>query len=160
MVFNPAGALLLALCAFFAAGCQLGDRLVFSPLNHQELERELMDIAPIGTPREQAVESLKAAGIAGRYGGVDESARSLYYCNTWERPDGERWLIDAALLFDDKGALYAVRRGTTQISAVPSVVEREEPAAWDTPPRTQAKRSSTASTNDRRTPFVGSDALE
>src|SRR5690606_2661265 len=43
-------------------------------------------------------------------------SNSIYYCDLWERPEGERWHTQVALLFDDEGLLYATRPADSAVT--------------------------------------------
>jgi hypothetical protein len=87
-------------------GCQtLSPALVPCPLPVAEQAARIQELVPLGTPREQAIERLKRAGIDGTLG----AANSIYYCDTWRQNDQERWHINVELLFDQNGKVYAYR---------------------------------------------------
>ena len=91
----------LGILAF--SGCQLtGGRIIPSPLTYSEQEKEILAIVPLGTERDQAVRKLSAAGIDGDFG----TGRNIYYCDLWNRNNGERWHLNVALWFDKTGKLY------------------------------------------------------
>ncbi len=89
-----------------SVGCQMGTpRILPTPLTHDEQRTALLEIVPLGTAREVAVENLSEAGVEGRFGISD----SVYYCDVWQRDEKTRWHIDMTLLFDDSGQLYEIR---------------------------------------------------
>src|SRR5437588_12580351 len=88
------------------AGCASGHpSLVDSPLSIEQQQQAVLEIVPRGSSRADAEQRLKAAGIEYRQGGKG----SIYYLMLWNRPDGQRWHIDVALLFDQSGKLYQTR---------------------------------------------------
>jgi hypothetical protein len=99
--------LLAAAAAGFLAGCQMtpAAAIVGCPLPSTEQVQEILAIAPLGTHRDEVVQRLSKAGIAGNYG----ENQSLFYCDLWKRSDDLRWHINVVLLFDDDGKLYATR---------------------------------------------------
>jgi|GEM_PF-1487125 len=98
---------LAACCACLVCGCQLtpAPGLIPCPLPATEQVHKVLDIAPLGTPRDDVVKALEKAGFAGGFG----SNQSIYYCDIWDHGDGERWHMNVMLLFDDAGLLYATR---------------------------------------------------
>jgi hypothetical protein len=96
-----AGTLLL----FVLAGC-VGPQTVRCPIADADLTKKILDVAPIGTPRDEAIGRLKAAGIDGAFGS-DHSAfgKDYFCCQTWRREHGEVWRISLLLHFDKSGKL-------------------------------------------------------
>lgn len=92
-------------------GCQTtpAPNLVSCPLPTTEQVNEILKIAPLGTSRDEVVQKLTKAGIAGSFG----ENQSLFYCDIWKRGDDLRWHLNVVLLFDDDGKLYATRPDTT-----------------------------------------------
>jgi hypothetical protein len=90
-----------------ATGCQLtpSPGLVACPLPSVEQAVKVVQVAPLGTSREEAMQRLKEAGIRGNFG----ENESIFYCDVWERDKTERWHINVVLLFDEQGRLYATR---------------------------------------------------
>src|SRR5262245_22828613 len=89
-----------------AAGCAgPGKPLVESPWTIERQQQAVLEIVPRGTHRDDAGRRLKAAGIEYTTGGN----RSIYYLSVWQRPEGTRWHINVALLFDEAGHLYETR---------------------------------------------------
>jgi len=88
-------------------GCQMPPAagLVSCPLPTTEQVRQILELAPLGTPRDEVMARLSEAGIAGTFG----ENQSIYYCDLWKRADDLRWHINVVLLFDDQGKLYATR---------------------------------------------------
>lgn len=88
-------------------GCQLtpAPALVECPLPVQQQVEQILQIVPLGTPRQEALKKLKAAGIRGNFG----ENESIFYCDFWHRDDQVRWHINVVLLFDEHGVLYATR---------------------------------------------------
>ena len=107
-------ALLVASCSvgLISAGCQLSTpRFVKSPLSYSQQAEAILEIVPKGTDRDAVVEKLERSGIQGNFSAV---SKAIYYCDTWEREDGKRWLMNVALLFDESGRLYATRNPQAQ----------------------------------------------
>ena len=88
-------------------GCQMtpAPGLVTCPLPSTEQVHSILEIAPLGTSRDDTIAQLEKAGIRGWFG----ENQSIYYCDIWDRGEGIRWHINVALLFDDSGQLYATR---------------------------------------------------
>lgn len=108
------------------AGCQMTNgRIIPSPLSYSEQEKELLVIAPVGTDREEAVRKLSAAGIEGDFG----SSRSIYYCDLWNRKNGERWHMNVALMFDKSGKLYKSGTAQSETAMLPPETKTPEAAA-------------------------------
>jgi hypothetical protein len=110
---------MFALCIILSAvlvGCFTGrGRVVPSPLGYTEQSASILKIAPVGTPRELAVQSLSAAGIEGTY---SRGGNSIYYCDLWQRENGDRWHLDVAILFDDDGQVKATRPAQSEIQTL------------------------------------------
>ena len=107
-------ALLAASCCvgLIAAGCQLSTpRFEYSPLSYSQQADAILEIVPKETDRDVAVEKLARSGIQGNF---SPNSKAIFYCDTWEREDGKRWLIDVALLFDESGKFYATRNPQAQ----------------------------------------------
>jgi hypothetical protein len=97
------------------AGCAgLSSQIVPCPLTYSEQEKEILAIVPKGMRRDDALAKLAAAGIEGSFG----SSRRVYYCELWKRPDGSRWHLNVALLFDEVGRLYKTQAGDCDITTV------------------------------------------
>lgn len=113
---NRIAALLLgALGTIGLTGCHLATGSIEpAPVSAAEQRMQILEIVPVGTPRDEAVRRLEAAGIEGGYGAT--GAESTYYCDVWNRPDGERWHIDVAVLFDDDGRVWIARSGSTSVT--------------------------------------------
>lgn len=92
-------------------GCQStpAPGLMMCPLPSTEQVHAILEIAPLGTQRDEAIAQLGEAGVLGTFG----ENQSIYYCDIWDRGDGIRWHINVALLFDDSGQLYATRPDQT-----------------------------------------------
>ena len=87
------------------AGC-VGPQTVRCPLDDSELTKKILALAPVGTPREETVQRLKAAGIDGSFGSERSAFGKDYYCcQTWRRSPGEIWRISLLLHFDKSGNL-------------------------------------------------------
>lgn len=79
------------------------------PLSITEQQQAMRKIVPIGTSREQAADRLTKEGIEFTTGAGD----SIYYCSTWKRPDGTRWHMNVAMLFDRENKLYQFREANS-----------------------------------------------
>lgn len=86
-------------------GC-VGPQTVRCPIEDADLTKKILAVAPVGTPREETIQRLKAAGIDGAFGS-DKSAfgKDYYCCQTWRRSHGEVWRISLLLHFDKSGKL-------------------------------------------------------
>ena len=89
------------------AGCQMtpSPGLISCPLPAVEQTTRLLEIAPMGTARDEVMKRLKDAGVRGNYG----QNESIFYCDVWERSETERWHINVVLMFDNEGKLYRTR---------------------------------------------------
>lgn len=126
------------LVALELVGCVgISRPIVACPLTYSEQEKEILTVVPKGTRREDALRRLAAAGVEGSYG----ISRRVYYCDLWKRPNGERWHINVALLFDDTGRLYKTQMAEADITAVPDGKSQSGGGPADT----ASKSSSTAS---------------
>ena len=109
-------------------GCHLGGRPIQPcPLTYAEQSRDILRIVPLGTARDEAIAKLRAAGI-GSSPGTNES---IYYCDVWNRPEGERWFINIALMFDEQGNLYEARPADAEVwpdQKPPSTTSPTQPA--------------------------------
>jgi hypothetical protein len=120
-----------ALCAWILGiftGCTApGKSLMESPLSVDEQQQAVLEIAPRGTFRDDVGRRLKAAGIEFTSGGNG----SIFYLSLWNRPNGERWHINVALLFDPAGNLYQTRTAdsTTGLVTGNDAAEPQHPAA-------------------------------
>jgi hypothetical protein len=105
-----------ALALLVVVGCAgLNSRIVSCPLTYSEQEKEILAVVPKGTRREEALRKLAAAGIDGSFG----ISRRVYYCELWNRPDGSRWHLNVALLFDEVGRLYMTRTADCEVTSSP-----------------------------------------
>lgn len=99
---------LLGALPLVLAGCASGPKtgmLLESPWPSETQQAEVLAIAPIGTPRTETLQKLTDAGLVVHQG----ASETIYYCDVWNRPDGSRWRMDVALLFDKQGHLYRAR---------------------------------------------------
>lgn len=104
------------LIALTVAGCvSLNRPIMACPLTYSEQEKEILSLVPKGTRRDDALKRLAAAGVEGSYG----ISHRVYYCDLWNRKNGERWHINVALLFDDTGRFYRTQVAETDISVMP-----------------------------------------
>ena len=104
-------AVLLLSASGGSAGCQLtpSPGLMACPLPVVEQAAKVVQVAPLGTSREEVMKRLKDAGIADNFG----ENQSIFYCDTWTRDKTERWHINVVLLFDENGRLYNTRPSPT-----------------------------------------------
>jgi hypothetical protein len=108
---------MLALC-----GCAGGPaRVTLSPMSYDQQQAEVLKVVPLQTPRAEVEKKLKDAGIDVEPG----AGASIAYCGVWKRPDGARWKLDVALLFDEKTRLYAVRPATSDTAVLKNTVARQ-----------------------------------
>jgi len=133
--------------AVVMAGCSTtGKPLIESPLPVSQQQQAVLDVVPRGTSRGEAEKRLRAAGIEFTPGGNG----SIYYLTLWNRPDGTRWHISVALLFDSAGKLYESRpadSATGLVSTTPTGSGERPPLERD---------SSTAS----RPPIIDGDGAD
>ncbi|QDT90567.1 hypothetical protein [Gimesia algae] len=104
------GVCLLSLISLSA--CTGFRSVVPAPLVFEEQSAKILEIAPLGTPKEQAIRKLDDAGISGDFA----SSPSIYYCDLWQREDGALWHLNVALLFQEDGTLYKTRPAQADIS--------------------------------------------
>ncbi len=110
------GPALVGLLLMFVAGCAgLTSQIVPCPLTYSEQEKEILAVVPKGTRRDDALRKLAAAGIDGSFG----ISHRVYYCELWNRPDGSRWHLNVALLFDEVGRLYMTRTADCDVTRSP-----------------------------------------
>jgi hypothetical protein len=127
------------------AGCSApGKPLIESPLSYSQQQQAVLDVVPRGTSRGEAEKRLRAAGIEFTPGGNG----SIYYLSLWNRPDGNRWHISVALLFDAAGKLYESRPAdsTTGLVSSTPTTSRERPAQEREP--ATASRQADAAVDD------------
>ncbi len=93
--------LLLFLVLF--SGCVV-PQMVRCPVADADLSKNIFEIAPKGTPRDETISKLRAAGIDGSFA-PDKSTmgKDYYCCQSWRRPSGEVWRISMLLHFDKSG---------------------------------------------------------
>jgi hypothetical protein len=104
------------LALLVVVGCAgLTSQIVPCPLTYSEQEKEILAVVSKGTRREEALRKLAAAGIDGSFG----ISRRVYYCELWNRPDGSRWHLNVALLFDEVGRLYMTRTADCDVTSSP-----------------------------------------
>lgn len=91
------------------AGCQMtpAPGLITCPFPVAEQTAKILEIAPLGTPRDEAIKRLDQAGVVGNFSTGDR--KSTYYCDVWQQGKDERWHINVVLLFDEDGILYGTR---------------------------------------------------
>jgi len=96
------------------AGCaSISSQIVPCPLTYTEQTKEVLNVVPKGTRREEALRMLAKAGIEGSFG----ISRRVYYCELWNRPDGSRWHLNVALLFDEAGKVYKTQAADSEVTA-------------------------------------------
>lgn len=104
-------------------GCQtLSPALVSCPISSVEQATRIQDLAPIGMTREEAVAKLQQSGISGSYG----TARTIYYCDTWDQSDKERWHINVELLFNEQGEVHGYRPDPKSVAVNGSDLNKPE----------------------------------
>ncbi len=108
------GSIIWLASALLHIGCLMPGAIEPSPWTYSEQQQEILKLVPVGTPRDAAVERLQKAGIDGTFGVSD----TVYYCDIWNRPDGERWHLNVALYFDDEGLLYDSRLGQAETGLI------------------------------------------
>jgi hypothetical protein len=88
-------------------GCHFfGKAKISDPQPYLKQVAEIQKIVPVGIPREEAVRKLEEAGVQGDF---SASRNTIYYCDLWNRKNGERWPLNVALLFDSQGNFYRTR---------------------------------------------------
>jgi hypothetical protein len=112
----------LGLCA--TVGCRLQGAIVPAPWTFAEQRAAILELAPLGTPRDEAIARWKDAGIDGTFGTND----SIWYCDAWRRPDGQTWELSVAMLFDEQGRLYETRVADADTGVVRPTVGKSAPA--------------------------------
>jgi hypothetical protein len=129
-------ALLSALTWF---GCATMPRtIVPCPLTYSEQEKVLLTAIPKGLKRDEVLRRLGAAGIEGRFG----ISQRVYYCDLWNRPNGDRWHMNVAMLFDDTGKFYKTQVAECDIGVMPTDTDHGTAAntnAQNKPQPTQAE---------------------
>jgi hypothetical protein len=136
------------LVALTLLGClSMSRAIVQCPLTYSEQEKELLTVVPKGLRREEALKRLAAAGVEGSFG----ISRRVYYCDLWNRKNGERWHINVALLFDDQGRLYKTQMAECDVATVPEETPRPGSASSEASshasPTTAADAGSSRPTN-------------
>lgn len=102
-----------ALAVLVLVGCAgLSTQIVPCPLTYSEQSKEVLNVVPKGTRCDDALRKLAAAGIDGSFG----ISRRVYYCELWKRPDGSRWHLNVALLFDETGRLYKTQAADCDVT--------------------------------------------
>src|SRR5262249_29699556 len=128
--------------AILLAGCSTpGKPLIESPLSFSQQQQAVLDVVPRGTSRGDAEKRLRAAGIEFTPGGNG----SIYYLSLWNRPDGSRWHISVALLFDSAGKLYESRPADATTGLVSSTpTDSGERLAQGREPGSASRQAATA----------------
>ncbi len=110
-------------------GCATTSAMIVpSPVSSDEQQAKILEIVPVGTPRDEVLDTLRREGIEVHRG----ASSTIYYCDLWQRPDGSRWHLDVALLFDKGGRLYRTRSASALVDADDTTVS---PTTEDSPPR-------------------------
>lgn len=112
----------LILAVPLVAGCNLQNPPPVAEPNWEEQREAILDITPIGTSREDVATRLANAGVQFTCSGEEAEYRpdlrcSMFYCHRWNLGDGKIWPLDVALLFDESGNLYKIRRSSADIAA-------------------------------------------
>ena len=103
-------------------GCQFNKTMIMeNPMTYREQVAEIEKIVVVGTHRDQAAEKLEAAGIKGSFG----ENKSIYYCNLWDRENGETWQMDVALLFDENGKFLVSGSGQSAVNIATGEVTQQ-----------------------------------
>lgn len=100
---------LFLLMALLGLGCQMtpAPALTDCPLPIVEQTEKILEIAPLGTHRDEVIKRLDQAGIVGNFSAG--GSQSTYYCDIWPQSEKLRWHINVVLLFDENGILYGTR---------------------------------------------------
>jgi hypothetical protein len=128
-------------------GCTApGTSLMESPLSIDEQQQAVLEVAPRGTFRDDAARRLKAAGIEFTVGGTE----SIFYVSLWNRPNGERWHMNVALLFDPAGNLYQTRTAdsTTSLATDDELADSQARRSRANSPGIPARRITPADGDD------------
>ena len=178
-LFRNLGIGAIGICTTIAvillSGCHLGlARVTESPLSYSEQKQAILEVAPIGTPRNEAMNKLSEAGIEGSYG-VSES---IFYCDTWTREDGAKWHINVSLYFDKSNKLYEARpaqsmtsvisadddvnnqKTTNQSNTTSSPAARTSSAAMNSGSQKTSGTKRSSGRNGRRTPFISTEEFQ
>jgi hypothetical protein len=135
----------IALVLVTLAGCaSLSTQIVPCPLTYSEQIKEVLTVVPKGTRRDDALQKLSAAGIEGSFG----ISRRVYYCELWTRPDGSRWHMNVALLFDETGKLYKTQTADCDVTSSPDK-SLAAPGGQSNEPRPIGEQPSSAATPTR-----------
>lgn len=111
--FRTAAAIAAGLL-FGTAGCNLlSEKPIRDSLSLEQQAREIQQIVPLATPRDKAVRLLNEAGIVGEFA---TRFQTVYHCERWNRPDGERYHLNVALMFDEHGRLREIRESDASFS--------------------------------------------
>ncbi len=119
-------------------GCAtLSTQITPCPLTYSEQTKEVLNLVPKGTRRDEALRKMAAAGVEGSFG----ISRRVYYCELWNRPDGKRWQMNVALLFDETGKLYKTQTADCDVTTSPDKSlatpgnQSNEPGPFTGPPK-------------------------
>jgi hypothetical protein len=94
-----------AILALAVAGC-VGPQTVRCPIEDAALTKKILEVVPVGTPRDEAIKRMREAGIGGAFGSEHSAFGKDYFCcQTWRRSNGEVWRISLLLHFDKSGKL-------------------------------------------------------
>ena len=111
---------------------------------------------PEGTSREEAQRRLKAAGIDSSPG----ANGSISYVALWNRPNGERWHMNVALLFDAAGNLYRTRAANAATGLAADVGLQPDARAGDPRRSSLATDPSVSARPDARPTATSDDDTE
>ena len=114
---------------FLLSGCMSRGTIQPSPWTYSQQREAILEIAPLGTPRDDVVTRLANAGIEGSFG----ISESIYYCDIWDRSDGARWHVNIALYFDESGNLYDIRPGQADTGSYSGTVTPVDDVAKQQP---------------------------
>lgn len=111
----------LILAVALVAGCNLQNPPPVAEPTWEEQREAILDITPVGTPRDDVATRLANAGVQFTCSGEEPEYHpdlrcSMFYCHRWSLGDGKIWPLDVALLFDESGNLYKIRRSSADIS--------------------------------------------
>ena len=107
-------------------------------------------------------------------GDFGEVGRSMYYCQIWNRKDGQRWHMHIRLMFDSEGRFYATQPsdsfistgaegstgGSTAAGHLQQSIDRVRQAADLPGAQSRQPVSGGRRGEGRRSPFAGTDGLQ
>jgi len=98
---------LLVLMGVLTATCPLSGCVLPNVVPFMDQRTAILEVVPLGTPRDETAALLKEAGITYTTSGGPEPG--VYYCESWEMEPGDRYHLFSELLFDEEGRLEDVR---------------------------------------------------